>query len=139
MVRSLYGCSTVTVLSRYAPGSLAVWYAQGSFVPGILALRISSLETLHSSLLSGGSRSLLSHNKLTNTDDAGSHPFFGKFFNRTGEHLFILKQHSLRCVLRKKSWLVQHIPHWDIQRAVKDLNCKANNLLCTFYFLDLLI
>ena len=27
----------------------------------------------------------------------------------------------------------------DIQRAVKDLNCKANNLLCTFHSLDPLI
>ena len=27
----------------------------------------------------------------------------------------------------------------DIQRAVKDLNSKANNLLCTFYSLDPLI
>ena len=44
-----------TVFSRYTPGSLVVWYAQGSFAPGI-ALHASSLDTLPFSLPSDGSR-----------------------------------------------------------------------------------
>ena len=84
VVWSRYARSTVMMQSRYsirrymyASGSLVVWYAQGSFRPGILALRASSLDTLPSSLQSSDSRSLESHKKLTNTDDAGSNPYFG--------------------------------------------------------------
>ena len=71
MVRSRYSHDAVKVLSRYAPGSLVVWNARDSFAQGILALHASSLYTLPSSLPSGCSRSLILHEKISNTDNAG--------------------------------------------------------------------
>ena len=76
-VQSWYNHNAVKVLSRYAHNSVVVRYAGGSFVPGILALHVSSLDMLLSSLPSGCCRSLVLHEKLTNTDDVGSNPFFG--------------------------------------------------------------
>ena len=75
-VRSWYSHNAVKVLSRYAHNSVVVWYAGGSFAPGILALCVSSLNTLLFSLPSDCCRYLVLHEKLTNTDDVGSYPFF---------------------------------------------------------------